>query len=396
MPEMTIREVHGEEVRDIFYFLMMYAFTPTPPMQDKDVWWARVSTRTTSRYWVLFEDEKPVAGTAHTPMPQNVRGKIAQMGGVWWVAVHPEARRKGYARRLLVEQFAQMRAEGYGFSGLYPFRESFYERLGFVTFPQVHVVSFNAAALSPVLTMWLPGDVTLMPIEDGRELYLAYLRKYQRATHGMAINAERIAVAQDSWLAVARVAGEVVGIMLYRMAGEIANLTMTANRFYYDHPLAKYLLLEWIARHIDHAGVVELHLPQGAMAETWLSDMDVQVKASSFVSHQQITAMGRVLDVAAMDGMQTGSGRFTAQIKDPSCPWNEGIYRFETTDGLLQVTPADQADCELTIQALSALVYGTHDPGDFVFRGWGDPSPAVQSQMRRVFPRMIPYLHELF
>jgi hypothetical protein len=53
-------------------------------------------------------------------------------------------------------------------------------------------------------------------------------------------------------------------------------------------------------------------------------------------------------------------------------------------------------DCELSIQGLSALVYGTQDPGDFAVRGWGDPSPEVQAAMRTLFPPATPHLHELF
>jgi hypothetical protein len=54
------------------------------------------------------------------------------------------------------------------------------------------------------------------------------------------------------------------------------------------------------------------------------------------------------------------------------------------------------ADCNLTIQALAALVYGTHDPEDFAIRGWGNPSPEVQAVMREMFPPMQPHLHEYF
>jgi hypothetical protein len=62
----------------------------------------------------------------------------------------------------------------------------------------------------------------------------------------------------------------------------------------------------------------------------------------------------------------------------------------------LQVTRADEADCILSIQALTALVYGTHDPDDFAIRGWGNLSPAVQAIMRAMFHPMTSYLHEYF
>ena len=58
------------------------------------------------------------------------------MGGVADVSTHPKARRKGYIRQLMRFIYEQLKNQGYVLSCLYPFRESFYERLGYVTFPQ--------------------------------------------------------------------------------------------------------------------------------------------------------------------------------------------------------------------------------------------------------------------
>ena len=145
--------------------------------------------------------------------------------------------------------------------------------------------------------------------------------------------------------------------------------------------------------HTDQASQAEIWLAPFEQPEAWLSDM--QVKTESQVR----VPMGRVLDVSrlgAPSGVQVGSGCFSAQITDLLCPWNEGLWRFESADGVLQVTRADEADCDLSIQALTSLVYGTHDPDDFAIRGWGNPSPAMQAIMRTMFPPMTPYLHEYF
>jgi hypothetical protein len=83
MPEITIRQLQGEEIKDIFHWLVMYSFAPTPPMPDKEKWWERASKRLDSTHMVLFEDDKPMACTIHTEMPQNIRGKLYPMGGVW-------------------------------------------------------------------------------------------------------------------------------------------------------------------------------------------------------------------------------------------------------------------------------------------------------------------------
>jgi hypothetical protein len=103
-----------------------------------------------------------------------------------------------------------------------------------------------------------------------------------------------------------------------------------------------------------------------------------------------------VLNVAPMGGMETGAGRFRAQITDALCPLNNGNWLFETVDGRLHVSQSVDADCRLTIQGLTALVFGTLDPQEFDLRGWGDPGEELQSIMRQMFPPRMPYLHEMF
>jgi hypothetical protein len=193
------------------------------------------------------------------------------------------------------------------------------------------------------------------------------------------------------WMAQAKVNGETVGLMLYEIKGDhFAQFLLRAVRFYYETSLGRYLLLQWIARHTDQAGQAEIWLAPFEQPETWLSDMQVKTESP------ERAPMGRVLDVSRLGGMQVGSGRFSARIADPLCSWNEGFWRFESADGTLQVARADGADCDLSIQALTALVYGAHDLDDFAIRGWGNPSPKVQATLRAMFPPMTPYLHENF
>jgi predicted acetyltransferase len=277
---------------------------------------------------------------------------------------------------------------------LYPFRESFYERLGYVTFPLQKKAKLVPSRLVPLLQKELDGEVELMLIGDGYEVYREYLLNLQRRTHGMGIfEYERNVEAQRNnfWLALAKVEGEPAGLMLYSLKGEEqAGFELRAIRFYYDTSVAKYLLLSWIARHTDQASHAEIWLPPFELPETWLADIEVTTETLTRAP------MGRVLDVAKIGGLQTGPGRFSARIIDSLCPWNEGLWQLQTVEGVLQVGPTERADCELAIQALTALIYGTHDPRDFAVRGWGDPSPGVQETMRTMFPPKLPYLHEFF
>ena len=394
MTKNVIREIAGDEAVEVLYRLVSYSFRNTPPMPDKEEVWQATEKRRGATYLALFEDDVAVTCAGIAAMSQQVRGEIFPMGGIFSVASHPVARRKGYARDVMRYALASLHEKGYAFTCLYPFRESFYERLGYATFPQIRIAKFAPAALLPLLKISLDGEVEHQLIKDGFEHYRDYSHKLRKRIHGMAMFDEsdrESGYHKNYWLALAKASGDVVGMMVYQIKGEWPDgLTFNALRFHYTTSLGKYLLLEWIARHIDQVSHVEIRLPPFERPETWFADLQIKTEPP------RLNPMGRILDVSQISGMHTGPGQFSARIIDPFCPWNESLWQFKTQDGILQVTPAQEADCELTIQALSTLVYGTHDPADFPFRGWGNPSEEVQRSMLSMFPAAQPYLHEYF
>jgi predicted acetyltransferase len=390
----TVRQISAEEMLEAMYPLTGYALHPSPPLPDREEWRERVTQRKGLTRFAAFEGEASVACAVSSAMTQNVRGAILGMGGIWGVATYPAARRKGHCRTLMTRLLDTMHRSGRPLSALYPFRESFYERLGYVTLPQNRKAIFAPSTLAPLLKADLGGEVELALIGEAHDTYREYVGQMQQRTHGMATfdYVDQVSVQRNrSWLAQAKVDGETVGLMQYYLTGEReTEYTLRAGRFYYRTSRGKYLLLQWIAQHIDQANQVELWLPAFELPETWLSDMNVSIDRPPF------TPMARVVDLAQIGGMQTGPGHVSVRVHDPHCPWNKGTWRLETANGRLQVRPGSQADCELSIQGVSALVYGAHDPGDFPVRGWGDPSPEMVATMRAMFPPKLAYLHEWF
>ncbi|GAB4513830.1 MAG: GNAT family N-acetyltransferase [Anaerolineae bacterium] len=392
MPEITLRPITGEERLAIWRLHGGYAFRPTPPLPDAAAFGHILDTLDDALHVALFEDGHALASCANSPMTQNVRGALYPMGGVWGVATMPEGRRKGYARQMLGYLLAEARKLGQAFSMLYPFRESFYERLGYITFPLGRLIQFETTALAPLLKRELRGTVRLYHTpEEGIPAFREYLHQVQPGVHGMAVVGDKALNSRffggDYWIALAQVDARTIGSMLYRI--DPGERVITLRDFLYSDYDGLMLLLEWLARHIDHAHRIRMTIPAFAQPETWITDLHPQVEA-------QQTPLGRIIDVGRIGGMQVGEGTFTAQIVDDLCPWNTGIYCFASVEGILEVSPASSAECSLTIQALSALVYGTVDPGLFVHHGWGDPSPAQQQTLRRLFPPMLPHLNEKF
>jgi predicted acetyltransferase len=392
--EITIQQLQGDEMLEALYALNSYSLYPSPPFQNKEDWLAIVRERKGITCHAVFEDETPVSIAVSTPMTQNMRGKLFHASGIWGVSTLPSARRKGYCRQAMASLLSADKESGKVFSNLYPFRESFYERMGYVSFPLTKIARLTPLSLSPVLKMDLEGEIRLQYIGETYDTYREYLAEMRQSRHGMAIfdiGDQARANQNLLWTAIAEFDGKIEGLMLYRILGEeVTKFNFVASRFYYKTSRARYLLLGWIARHVDQADRVELWLPDDEYPETWL--MDFQVKVETTIR----AAMSRVLDVEKISGMNVGDGSFSARIIDPVCPWNEGCWHFESYEGKLRTSRTSKEECELAIQGLTALIAGIHDPQDIPLRNWGNPDSALQSIQRGMFPRMSPFLHEVF
>jgi len=390
----TIRHLQGEEMLDALFALNQYSLHPSPPFQNKEEWLAIVRSRKGVTCHAVFEEELPISVAASTAMTQNMRGKLFPACGVWGVSTSPARRRNGYCRQTMASLLAAERESGKIFSNLYPFRESFYERMGYVSFPLTKIARFTTSSLDPLLKLNSEGEIELQLISEAYSTYRQFLTERQQSWHGMAFfdfPDQAAANRNQFWAALARFNGQIEGLMLYRIQGEeVTKFNFSAVRFYYRTSRARYLMLNWIAQHVDQADRVELWLAADEFPESWL--VDLQVKVESAIR----PAMNRVLDVENINGMYVGEGSFSAKIIDPLCPWNEASWLFEGREGSLKVMKTLETDCKLTIEGLTALVAGTHDPQDFPLRGWGDPDPALQAIQSQMFPRLCPYMHEMF
>jgi predicted acetyltransferase len=299
---------------------------------------------------------------------------------------------------MMGELFENMKEHGEAVSSLFPFRESFYGRLGYVGFPQMRLMEFSPLNLSPILKVDVPGEVEVVHIKEGFDEYWEFLKGIQPTVHGLSLHPESAAVGMrdrgQNWLAVARHNGHILGTMMYSISGYGKELNI--SQFYYTNSQGKYLLLQWMARHGDHVKTIWLKSQATDLLETWAYDLQLAVHTRFHVNPFHPTPMGRVTIVEYLSGMQVGDGKFSATITDPYCEWNNGTYTFEGSNGELKVSKTSKADFELSIEGLSALVFCGSDPADFVYRGWGNPPEKAQAAMRQMFPSAFPFIHSDF
>ena len=397
---MEIRPVEGENLLDTALALRAYAFEPSPrPAGQREAEEDRrrraVQYLAGSRVLVGFDGGQPMTTGTALPMTQTVRGAVLPMAAIAAVASHPAARRRGAAREVVGRLLAEGAEAGQAVSCLYPFRESFYGRLGYVGLPQLRIASLDPRVLAPLLAADLGGgSVHLLPVLEGYQPYRDLLARVQPTVHGMALRGEPAAGRmreQDVWVALARDAdGAALAGMTYRIDAWRGELH--ADGVFALTVPGRYLLLQWLARHVDQVRTATLALPPGTLVENWLYDLDAAVASRA----DFVTPMARVLSVPGLAGIGCGTGEVTVRITDPTCRWNEGVFTLAADGGALAVAAGVTATT-LAVEGLAALVYGGYDAGELAVRGWGDPVPAVQQRLRALFPPPgLPYLYEEF
>jgi predicted acetyltransferase len=395
---MEIRQVSAEERLATMFPLQTYAFMPSPWTDDAvEAYRSFVPYNSGTVSLVAEEDGEALAGAAAIPMRQNLRGVVHPMAGIASVASHPSARRRGLVRALLDRLLRQMRDEGHPLSALYPFRPSFYERFGYVGLPRPRVAAFAPAGLSHLLRAELPGTVTRSHIKQGYDDHRALTLRLLAERHGFSVFPDYRAVSlrdtQPRWVAIARVDGEVVGAVVYRIERHGGDLI--AEDMLTTGPMGRALLLQFFARHVDQVARVLVSVGVDDPAELWATDLAVTTEAR--VSFPQSPApMARVLSLEALGGLPVGTGGVTVEVVDDGLL--SGRYRLDGDGGRLAVTrdATAQPDATLTAAGLSGLLYGVLDPVDVVVRGLGVVGADATTALRSLFPRDLPYLYADF
>ncbi len=97
--------------------------------QDKSEEWVRAGGPENLR--VLRDRSGPAACLLRVPMGQFFGGRSVPMVGIAGVAVGPESRGRGLARRIMQESMRELAAEGVPLSALYASTQALYRQVGF-------------------------------------------------------------------------------------------------------------------------------------------------------------------------------------------------------------------------------------------------------------------------
>lgn len=290
----------------------------------------------------LFAAGRLVAGLHLLPMRSYCGDTLLPSGGIGSVATLPERRREGHAFKLIRHCLDELHACGFALSPLYPFKYSFYRRLGWehavdmVTYevPLADLSWHTGGGRIRLVSKSVPGaeaQASSADIGTLQDVYRRWAKGYNGLWERDEAHWRRFILKARNLLCVAAVwetpAGEPEGYVIYRqdafgegpLAIRVRELAAVSSQAYRG-------LLGLLHTHEGTYTTVRFGLPPTDPLSLFLPNPRVKRELRSH-------SMWRLVDLAsavpAMAGSAPGEGRVGLSVADPDCPWNAGEWSLE-------------------------------------------------------------------
>ena len=334
--------------------------------------------------WTLcaFDDGKLATTFSTIPFTMRANGMAMPLAGVSTVGTQPEYRRQGLVRRIHTEALARMRDAGQPVAALWASQAAIYQRYGYaMTTLRRHYavdtvdIRFHDAEVGS-------GRVERVKPDTGydiiKAIYIQFIAErtcYLHRAKDLWLNNVLEPVEEDGplWIAVCHAEnGRATGYVVYTLrAGKVDH----ASR---DQEL-KLRELVWLDQDAYRSlwSFVASHDLVGRVA--WNNAPADDPAFEFFLEPRQLHARDRegawfrIVDVPkalAGRGYDIAADLAIGIEPDPLTPWNDGVWRLETsTDGAHARPAKETPDIRLAAKALTSLFTGFRSATELA--SWG-------------------------
>jgi predicted acetyltransferase len=400
--ELQIRRAESEDIEKILE-LELYCYgmgTEVPPIirERFDLIY--------DEYFVVEDDGKILASARLIPYEQNIRGILKPMGGISMVSSNPETRRRGYTRQLMLHMIEEANQMGIATMTLQPFKDTWYGALSFVkTQPQL-VLEANPAQMKH----WkcpIGYQVERLKFPVGSDKFKVVHDRNAEVLHGAVRRSEKHwkerAIGNRSSLAIALgEEGSPEGALEYITKGYMdfgegaEQGTMHIRSRLWLNSKAQSALFNYIYLHADQIVKLRMRVYPGSDSYfQWLTEHNV------ISTKGTLPIMVRCINIQeALQGLPiTGHGEIMLHVVDSHCPWNSKGYKLREDKESLEVneTVKPPASPQITIEGISALLYGTLKADELINYGWlsGISKDDIEV-LSHWFPLDYPWMAEQF
>jgi predicted acetyltransferase len=294
-------------------------------------------------------DGQIVASLVLYPLTAWVRGQRLALAGVGSVAVSPEHRRRGVGEALMRSVLRELRQTGRALSVLYPFRGSYYRKLGYGVIERVHTLAITPGNLPASDEA---RQVRRLMLPDRPAVEALYERVAGQGHFALARSPEwwekRLWTYPGDWVVYeGKRRGQIEGYLYYEVdtTNGPFKLALTLSEFVAATPAAHRALVAHLATLADQVQEIQFAAPaDGAWLEQLRTAENLHPAAeiSLFADTGGIASglMLRVTDVKlALEGFPVAPltrGEIVLDVDDPVLPANTRPLKLSARDGRLK------------------------------------------------------------
>ena len=358
---------------------------------------------------VVELEGQTVASLVLYPLQAYLRGQRVPVTGVGSVAVSPEHRRRGVGEAAMRAALRELRQRGSHLSLLYPFRNSYYRKLGYGTIELVHQLAVSAANL-PLSDE--ARRVRRLMLPDHLAVETLYERVAAQGHFALARNPDwwtrRLWTYPGDWVVYeGRRRGQIEGYLYYEVEHSRGpfRLAVTLNEFVAATPEAHRGLVGHLATLRDQ--VEEIHYAAAA-DNVWPSLLrsaqnlrpGAEIGAYNDTGGIATGAMMRIVDVkGALELLPLATharGELILEVEDPVLPLNSRSWALLAREGRLRVAPESARRLprlSTPVDVLAQIAAGTLSPTRAAEAGLARSTNGAAEIVNGWFAARPAYLH---
>jgi len=387
----------NENDRIAYKKLMRYAFEPAKNNYEDLKWPAEKMPM--DWFYGAFAEETLVAGVGFFIFDIRMRSQDFNVYGITMVGSKPEFRNRGIIRELMIKIFKDMNENNIPISVLYPFKHSFYERLGY---KQVDESIFYEFKISDIL--YKETDYSMKEVgrinDDIRSVYDRVILNFDYITKRPEFLWSYL--YKDNYKFICYHRNQPVGYAIIKFTKTDPWLKhpdktiFILETFWLDH-IAKQTIFNFLWSHRDQRKYIAVALPKSENIIDLLKIPRIKTRYIGDLSQLRIIDVKAVLENIKYP-LQDFTIRF--QIFDDLCPWNNGFFTLRSEDKDITITFSESlemsVDVKIDIKYFAQLLAGfrtVKDLSDFGFIFVDNEKIEI---LQNLFPLTNNYLHDFF
>lgn len=387
---MEIRKL-TEKDRLSYRKICRYAFSASENNYEKLDW--PPDDMPINRFYGAFDNDVLIAGSGIIPFEIKVRSKTFKMGGVDGVATKPEFRNRGVIREIFKQIYQDLYKNKIPISVLYPFKISYYEKLGYAVVNEEILYHFEISSIINRKTNYFMKEVEEIN-EDIKHVYDEIINKYDYIAKRSEIQWKDLVKSNYKFICYDK--DRPVGYIFlhfpkmdtpwWEQLDHIENTIYIRETFWLNQS-AKQTIFNFLWSHRDQRKYIAGAFPVNENIIGLLNNPRILAREI------HPNSMLKIIDVKTiLESLNYSISDFSISIRvhDKDCPWNNSNFLLTSDNKIINVkveeNKEESIDLEIDIGHFAQLLVGFRTIDDLLEYDFVTINKKKLELIKKLFP----------